>query len=264
MATNTSDIVYPSDSDDCDYQYEVQNLVQQVIHFIDNNNVPSSYNESFNNDSPDNESVDSENGQMVIMEIACRYQFQTMSEIQNMKHILKWYGNRYFIQTLGQVLGLSWEKKCCSWIKKRMNNMTSLKLCLRLKCGTILPMKLPNMLRQGLHKDISKNKYLLFYIPSFFHHVAWYLSYFQYVPFFNRSLRYWQFELTCYWDIVDIPTHNEQLLLHQFSQSHQQLLVSHLIYDSWKPLELQHGPQYIFRFPPWNSPPHHLYNPSTL
>ena len=63
MVTNTSDIVHPSDSDDSDYQYEVQNLAQQVIYFIDNNNVPSSDNESLNNDSSDNESVDSENGQ---------------------------------------------------------------------------------------------------------------------------------------------------------------------------------------------------------
>ena len=33
------------------------------MHFIDNNNVPSSENESVNNYSSDNESVDSENGQ---------------------------------------------------------------------------------------------------------------------------------------------------------------------------------------------------------
>ena len=51
-----------SDSDDSDYQSEVQNVAQQVIHFIDNN-VPSSDNESLNNDSSDNESVDIENGQ---------------------------------------------------------------------------------------------------------------------------------------------------------------------------------------------------------
>ena len=63
MATNTSDIVYLSDPDDSDYQYEVQNLTQQVIHFIDNNNVTSLDNESLNNDSSDNESLDSENGQ---------------------------------------------------------------------------------------------------------------------------------------------------------------------------------------------------------
>ena len=30
--------------------------------------------------------------------------------------------------------------------------ITSLKLCLRLKCGTILPTKLTNMQRQGLHR----------------------------------------------------------------------------------------------------------------
>ena len=42
MATNTLDIVHLSDSDDSDYQYEVQNFAQQVIHFIGNNNVPSS------------------------------------------------------------------------------------------------------------------------------------------------------------------------------------------------------------------------------
>ena len=52
MATNTSDIVHPSDSDDSDYQYEVQNLAQ-VIYFMDNNNVTSSDNESLNNDSSD-------------------------------------------------------------------------------------------------------------------------------------------------------------------------------------------------------------------
>ena len=40
MATNPSDIVYPGDSDDSDYQSEVQNVAQQVIYFIDNN-VPS-------------------------------------------------------------------------------------------------------------------------------------------------------------------------------------------------------------------------------
>ena len=97
----------------------------------------------------------------MVMEIACKYQFQTMSEIQNMKQILKWDENGYFIWTLGQVSDLSLQKKCCSWIEKRMNLITSLKLCLRLKCGIILPMKLINMQKQGLHKDISKNKYLL-------------------------------------------------------------------------------------------------------
>ena len=107
MASNTSDIVHPSDSDDSDYQYEVQNLAQQVIHFIDNNiKVTSSDNESLNNDSSDNESVDSEMAKMV-MEIACKYQFQTMNEIQNMKQILKWDANAYFIQNLGQVSDLS-------------------------------------------------------------------------------------------------------------------------------------------------------------
>ena len=49
MATNTLDTVHPSDSDDSDYQYEVQNLAQQAIHFTDYNNVPSSDNESLNN-----------------------------------------------------------------------------------------------------------------------------------------------------------------------------------------------------------------------
>ena len=90
-----------------------------------------------------------------------------------MKQILKWDGNGYCIWTPGQVSDLSQEKKCCSWIEKRMNLITSpLKLCLRLKCGIILPMKPTNMQRQGLHKDASKNKYLLFYILLFFHHVA--------------------------------------------------------------------------------------------
>ena len=37
MASNTLDIVYLSDSDDSD---KVQNLAQQVLHFLDNNNVP--------------------------------------------------------------------------------------------------------------------------------------------------------------------------------------------------------------------------------
>ena len=55
MASNTLDIVHPSDSDDRDYQYEVQNLVQQIMHFIDNNNVQSSVNESLNNYSSGNE-----------------------------------------------------------------------------------------------------------------------------------------------------------------------------------------------------------------
>ena len=63
MATNTLNIVHLSDSDDSDYQYEVQNVANQVIHFIGNNNVPSPDNESLNNYSSDNESVDSENGQ---------------------------------------------------------------------------------------------------------------------------------------------------------------------------------------------------------
>ena len=36
------------------------------------------------------------------------------------------------------------------------------------ECGTILPMKLTNMQRQGLHKDINKNKYLLFDIILLF------------------------------------------------------------------------------------------------
>ena len=63
MASNTLDIVHLSDSDESDYQYEGQNLAQQVMHFIDNNNVPSSENESLNNYSSDNESVDSENDQ---------------------------------------------------------------------------------------------------------------------------------------------------------------------------------------------------------
>ena len=163
MATNTSGTVHLSDSDDSDYQYEVQNLAQQVIHFVDNNNVTSSDNESLNNYSSDNESVDSENGQNGngnCMQISIsNYEWDT-----DMKQILKWDGNGYFIWTLGQVLDLSWEKKCWSWIEKRMNLITSLKLCLRLKCRTILPMKLTNMQKQGWHKDISKNKYLLFHI----------------------------------------------------------------------------------------------------
>ena len=62
MATNTLDIAHLNYSDNSDYQYEVQNLAQQVIHFIGNNNVPSSDNESLNNYSSD-ESVDTENGQ---------------------------------------------------------------------------------------------------------------------------------------------------------------------------------------------------------
>ena len=107
----------------------------------------------------------------MVMETTCKYQFQTKSEVQNMKQILKWDGNGYFIWTLGQVADLSLEKKCCSWMEKRMNLITSLKLCLRLKCGTILPMKLTNMQKQGLHKDISKNKYLLFYIFNMLHDV---------------------------------------------------------------------------------------------
>ena len=60
MATNTSDIAYPSDSDDSEYHSEIQNVAQQLIHFIDSN-VPSSGKESLNNDSSDNKSVDSEN-----------------------------------------------------------------------------------------------------------------------------------------------------------------------------------------------------------
>ena len=62
MATNTSNIVYPHDSDDRDYQSEVQNVAQQVIPFVDNS-VQSSDNESLNNDTSGNKSVDSENCQ---------------------------------------------------------------------------------------------------------------------------------------------------------------------------------------------------------
>ena len=39
MASNILDIVHLSDSNDSDYQYEVQNLAQHVMHFIDNNIV---------------------------------------------------------------------------------------------------------------------------------------------------------------------------------------------------------------------------------
>ena len=107
MASNKLDIVHLSDSDDSDYQYEVQNLAQQIMHFINNNNVQSSGNESLNNYSSGNESVDSENvqngnGNCIQIPI-----FQIMSEIWNMKQILKWDGNRYCIQTLGRVLDLS-------------------------------------------------------------------------------------------------------------------------------------------------------------
>ena len=62
MATNTSDIVYLSDSDDRNYQSVVWNVAQQVIHFIDSN-VPLPDSESLNNDSSDSKSVDNENGQ---------------------------------------------------------------------------------------------------------------------------------------------------------------------------------------------------------
>ena len=34
----------------------------------------------------------------MVMEIAYKYQFQIMSEIQNMKQILKWDGNGYYAQ----------------------------------------------------------------------------------------------------------------------------------------------------------------------
>ena len=62
MARNTFDIVHLSNSDDSDYQYEVQNL-EQVMNVIDNDNVLYSDDESLNNYSYGNESVDSENGQ---------------------------------------------------------------------------------------------------------------------------------------------------------------------------------------------------------
>ena len=39
---------------------------------------------------------------------------------------------------------------------QRMNPIISLKLYLNPRCGTILPMKLTNMQKKGLHKDISK------------------------------------------------------------------------------------------------------------
>ena len=64
----------------------------------------------------------------MVMEIVCKYQFQTMSKIQNMKQTLKWDGNGYFICTLGQVSGLSLDRKCCLWIEKRVNLIISLKL----------------------------------------------------------------------------------------------------------------------------------------
>ena len=53
---------------------------------------------------------------------------------------------------------------------------------LRLKCGTILPTKLTNMQKQGLHKGASKNKYLLFYILHFF---IYFILYFLYFIFFS-------------------------------------------------------------------------------
>ena len=79
---------------------KVQNLTQQDIHFIGNNNVPSS----------DNNlliiihltmSLWTVKMAKMVMEIAYKYQFQTMSKIQKMKKILKWDGNGYCIRTLG-------------------------------------------------------------------------------------------------------------------------------------------------------------------
>ena len=117
--------------------------------------MPSSDNESLKNDSCDNKSVDCENGKGNFV--------QAMNEKRNMKQILKWDGNGKLILTLGQVSGLSLEKKCCSRIEKRMNFIISLNLCLSLRCGAIFPTKLTDMQKQGLHKDVSKNKYLLCY-----------------------------------------------------------------------------------------------------
>ena len=44
-----------------------------------------------------------------------------------------------------------------------MNFITSLKLCLKLKCGTILPTKLTNMQKQGLQKE-AEYCFILFYL----------------------------------------------------------------------------------------------------
>ena len=68
--------------------------------------------------------------------------------------------------------------------RKKKNLITSLKLCLRMKCGIILPMKLTNMQKQGLQKDVSKNKYLLFYIFLFFHNFVLFNTH-----FFHDSLK---------------------------------------------------------------------------
>ena len=167
MASNTLDIVHPSDSDDSDYEYKVQNLAQQVMHFIGNNNMPSPENESLNNYSSDNESVDSENGkngngncvQIPIPNYEQDTEHETDCEM-GWEWILYSDPGPSVRPFLGEEMLLMDQEK--------MNLFTSLKFCLRLKCVTILPTKLTNMQKQGLHKDISKNKYLLFYIILFF------------------------------------------------------------------------------------------------
>ena len=125
----------------------------------------------------------------MVMEIAYKYQFQTMSKIQNMKQILKMGWEWIFHSDPGPRVRpfLGEEMPLIDWEKNEPDHFFE---TLRLKCGTILPMKLTNMQKQGLHKDISKNKYLLFYILLFFSTCCMILIIFSTFSFFMISWVY--------------------------------------------------------------------------
>ena len=54
----------------------------------------------------------------MVMEIVCKYQFQTMSEIQNMKQILKWDGNGYLILTWAKCWTFPWRRNAAHGSRK--------------------------------------------------------------------------------------------------------------------------------------------------
>ena len=135
--------------------------------------MTSSDNESLNNNSSDNESVDSEygqngNGNCVQIPIS-NYEQDTEHEA-DFEMGREWILHSDPQPSVGPFLG----EEMLLVDPEKNDLTTSLKLCLRLECGTILPTKLTNMQKQGLHKDVSKNKYLLFYILLFFQHVTGY------------------------------------------------------------------------------------------
>ena len=137
MATNTSGIVYPSDSDYSDYQSEVQNVAQQVIHFIDNN-VPLSDNESLNNDSSDN--LWTVKMAKMEMEISCKYQFQTI-KIQNLKQIWNGMGMDNWFWSSAKCWTFPWRRNDAHGSRKELTP-SFLWRFLSLRYGTILSKKL--------------------------------------------------------------------------------------------------------------------------